>query len=111
MNKLRPLVESHLMEMSLYEILHSLHVVIRGFLDFLHLHSLFRREIQIDVTHHAELFMIHVSELRQRYFAKRDKILDLHTDTVSYKGKFAEIRPERFRFGSVAAVYWRHSQQ
>ena len=51
MNELRPFVEAQFMELTLDEVLDRLHVVIRGLLDFLHLHRLLRSEIQVDVTH------------------------------------------------------------
>ena len=104
MDELGPFVESHFMEMSLYEIFHSLHVMVGGLFDFLDLHCLFRSEIEVDVPHLAELAPVNVSELWQRNFAERNEILDFHAHAVLYQCKFAEIFSQRFGFGCVAAV-------
>lgn len=82
MDELGPFVESHFMEMSLYEIFHSLYVMVGGLFDFLDLHCLFRSEIEVDVPHLAELAPVNVSKLWQRNFAERNEILDFHAHAV-----------------------------
>ena len=72
-------------ELLLYEVFHSLHVVVSYFLDVLHALCFLFAEVAVDVAQLVEELMVERSELRQWQLTKRDEVFDFHTYAVAYQ--------------------------
>ena len=102
---------SYFIKLFLDKILHSLHVMVRHALYFLHPSGIRFREIPVDVTQTGKQIMIEISQLRQRQFAQSNKVFNLYTHTIANKRVFRKVGSQSLCFTSITAVYRRNSRQ
>ena len=104
MNEFSPLHDVHLLEAVLDEVLHSLHVVVGDLLDLLHLCSILRGHVPVDVSESLEFRAVETGKLRERNLAESDEIFDLYAYAVSDERIFAEVFSKWFSLTRVASV-------
>ena len=98
-------------ELFFNEILDGFHIVVRHAFDVLDAGGIFLRKLLVDAAQAGKQIVGKSLKLRQRQFAKRDKILDFHADAIFHQSIFRKIISQGFGFAAVASVDRRHGGQ
>ena len=111
MDEFAPFEDIHLLEAVLDEILHRLYVVVCHLLDFLHLGSILRSHVPVDVSECFKFRVVEIRKLWQRNLTKCDEILDFAAAAVLDQCVFAEVLSKWFSLTRIASVDRRYRQK
>ena len=89
----------------LQKIFHRLDIVVGGLLNLLHMPRILHRKVRIDAAQLREQGDIHPLQFRQRPFAQRDEILNLHQHPRTDECIFRKVFRKRPRLPVIASVY------
>ena len=93
------------------EILNSLHIMVSDTLNGLHTKSILCRKVTIDVAERFKETLIKTFKLGKRQFTKRNEILYLYTDTITYQGVFRKVSCQSISLSTIATINRRDGGQ
>ena len=93
------------------EILNSFNIMVSDTLNSLHTKCILCRKVTIDVSEGFKETMIKTFKLGKRQFTKRDEILYLHTDTITYQGVFRKVSCQSISLSTIATINRRDGGQ
>ena len=98
-------------EVFLYEIFHSLHIVVCSLFDVFYLFGIFSSEIPVQVAQKFVFAAVEIFQLRNGIFCKFDEIFNFDPNAVSNKCVFRKIFSKFLCLRIVASVYRTYSHE